>query len=116
MKKRVKSKALLKAEALHRAFLLKMGIQKRPKQHRPLDLEAFQPSKNLVPTSDRIPGGVTPKRDIATDHKWKKSAAEKPETVKAIQKKMTQIAPLWNKGAVQFITPGEDPKVLGRKV
>jgi hypothetical protein len=44
-------------------------------------------------------------------HKWKRGAEEKASTVKEIRKKASQIAPAYNKGALQYLpSAGTDEK------
>ena len=61
----------------------------------------------LPPTSDRIPGSA-PARDLMHAHKWKRGAKETEATVKEIHRKAGQIAPSYNKGALQYLPGGKD--------
>ena len=71
--------------------------------------------KVVSPTSDNlyVAGGY--KRTI-DDYKWRKGQTESKETIEAIERKKTRIAPLYNKGPAAYISDGEDLKTLGRKV
>jgi hypothetical protein len=111
-----KSARLLAAEAAHAEFLKSLGLNGAPLPPRLLVQEAYEASRGVPPRSDAIPGGPTGKRDLLLDHRWRRDAEEKPEIIAAIEEKARQVAPMWNKGAVQYITPGSDPKTIGRKV
>jgi hypothetical protein len=43
-------------------------------------------------------------------------AKESPEVREAIIEKSRRIAPAFNKGAVQYVTDGAEPKYIGRKI
>jgi hypothetical protein len=43
-------------------------------------------------------------------HKWKRGAEEKASTVKEIQRKVRQIGPAYNKGALQYLPSAGLPK------
>jgi len=55
----------------------------------------------------RIPGSA-PARDLMHAHKWKRGAEETQATVKEIRRKARQIAPAYNKGALQYLPDGKD--------
>jgi len=63
--------------------------------------------ETLPPTSDRIPGSA-PARDLMHAHKWKRGAEETEATVKEIRRKVGQIAPAYNNGALQYLPDGKD--------
>ena len=50
------------------------------------------------------------------DYKWRKDVTETSATIAEIEKKKSRVAPLYSKGATQYITDGADPKTIGRKV
>jgi hypothetical protein len=58
-----------------------------------------------APTSDRIPGSALAK-DLLHEHKWKAGAEETEATVREMRRKATQIAPAYNKGALQYLPNG----------
>jgi hypothetical protein len=53
-------------------------------------------------TSDRIPGSSS-HYDLMHAYKWRRDAREKESTVREIRRKATQIAPAYNKGALQYL-------------
>jgi|ERR1700704_612195 hypothetical protein len=68
----------------------------------PLAATPWKRRVTLPPTSDRIPGSA-PARDLMHGHKWKRGAQETEATVKEIRRKAGQIAPAYNKGALQYL-------------
>jgi hypothetical protein len=62
----------------------------------------------VVPTSDRIPGSAAAS-DLFHAHKWKQGVKETEATAKEMRRKSTQIAPAYNKGALQYL-PGDARK------
>ena len=58
-----------------------------------------------APTSDRIPGSA-PTRDLLHAHKWKQGVKETEATTREMRRKATQIAPAYNKGALQYLPGG----------
>jgi hypothetical protein len=74
----------------------------------PLEATSKQRAPKLVPTSDRIPGPV-PAKDLLHAHKWKPEAEETAATTKEMRRKAAQIAPAYNKGALQYL-PGRMDK------
>jgi len=65
---------------------------------------------NVAPTSNVITGSVFPKRDLLHDHKWKKDSTESKQTIEAINRKASSIAPAYSKGALQLPIESElDP-------
>ena len=116
MLKRVrKTEFQLKREATRSAARALAKTKKR------LGLGEPQPPKGIVPdplvaaslprrtrpapTSDRIPGSA-PLSDLLHAHKWKPGARETEATTHEMLRKATQIAPAYNKGAIQYL-PGE---------
>jgi hypothetical protein len=71
----------------------------------PLEAKSHRRTPNLTPTSDCVPGPVAAS-DLLHAHRWKRGAEETSETVKAMRKKATQIAPAYNKGALQYLPGG----------
>ena len=57
------------------------------------------------------------KRDKVNDHRWRKGAEEKPDTIKEIVNKSKRIRPQFNKGGYMFATDGdnEGPLTIYRK-
>src|SRR5262245_4708486 len=68
----------------------------------PLTATSWVRKPKVAPTSDRIPGSA-PVSDLIHAHKWKRGAEESEATVKEIRRKATQIAPAYNKGALQYL-------------
>lgn len=58
--------------------------------------------------------GICPKKD-AMAYMWKRGSEETQDTIREIEKKKKMIAPLFNKGGYQLITPETDSKTIGRK-
>lgn len=59
----------------------------------------------MTPTSDRIPG-LVPAKDLLHAHKWRRGAEETATTTKEMHRKTVQIAPAYNKGALQYLPGG----------
>lgn len=64
-------------------------------------------------TSNNIDGSCFKKDSLS--YKWKRGCEETAETIAEIESKKKRIAPLFNKGGLQYITPGNDAKTIGRK-
>lgn len=77
----------------------------------PLEARPFVRKPKPVPTSDRIPGSA-PAKDLLHAHKWKKGVEETEATQREMRRKATQIAPAYNKGALQYL-PHEGGKRTG---
>jgi hypothetical protein len=73
----------------------------------PLAAVTQRRAPKTVPTSDRIPGSALAK-DLLHEHKWKQGAEETDATVREMHRKATQIAPAYNKGALQYLPKGID--------
>lgn len=102
------NKRLQKAKAEHDQWLAKRGLlpaQVRARLGKPKPLSTWdakpmpKPNQSMVYTA-----GIN---DI-----WERirKGDEKPETIEAIKAKSRRIAPLFNKGAVQYV--GNDPDVI----
>ena len=68
----------------------------------PLAADTQRRTPKTAPTSDRIPGSA-PTKDLLREHKWKKGAEETEATVREMRWKAKQIAPAYNKGALQYL-------------
>src|SRR5262249_53283284 len=68
----------------------------------PLAATSWIRNPKTAPTSDRIPGSA-PVSDLMHAHKWKRGAEESEATVEEFRRKATQIAPAYNKGALQYL-------------
>ena len=55
-----------------------------------------------APTSDRIPGSAA-SSDLLHAHKWREGVRESETTTREMQRKARQIAPAYNKGALQYL-------------
>lgn len=112
-KRKSKSKKLAAAREEYKQFLASVGYTKR---RRPVaefpDLKVE--NRNVGELSNSIPGNGF-KRSV-DDWKWKRDRSESADTVKEIERKKKQVAPLWNKGATMYISDETDPTTLGRKV
>src|SRR5262249_11630373 len=73
----------------------------------PLAADTQRRTPKRAPTSDRIPGSALAK-DVLYEHKWKEGAEETEATVREMRRKATQIAPAYNKGALQYLPKGID--------
>src|SRR5262249_54480630 len=71
----------------------------------PLAALAQRRTPKTAPTSDRIPG-YAPGKDLLHEHKWKQGAEETEITVQEMRRKSKQIAPAYNKGALQYLPKG----------
>lgn len=67
-----------------------------------------------APLSNTIPGPAF--KSSVDDYKWKRDREEKRETILEIERKKQRVAPLYSKGAVQYISPKEDLTLMGKKV
>lgn len=114
----MKTEAQLKKEARERAV---RALQKTKKKlglgpmgplrgatRSPLATRAWERDPKPAPTSDRIPGPASAK-DLLHAHQWKRGAEETEATKKEMLRKATQIAPAYNKGALQYL-PSEGDK------
>jgi hypothetical protein len=109
---RRKSEAQIKKEAKQRAakalhstkqrYGLKEPAPLRGAVASPLHAQGSRRSPYLAPTSDRIPGSAA-SSNLLHDHKWKREAKENTATIAEIRRKATQIAPAYNKGALQYL-------------
>lgn len=106
-KKKSKSKKLEKAKKNHTKFLASMGISSAPKRRtegvQPLPDYSMDNSK-VAKTSDVIPAGTAPVKDILHDHLWKQGKREKSETLTAIAEKRARVGPAFNKGGLVYQT------------
>jgi len=99
----------------YQKFLKSKGYDASKKQRSPKLLESLFTDFEVKPgLSNSIPGNCY-KRSI-DDYKWKRGVVESKETATEIEAKSKRIAPLWNKGAAQYITPETDLESLGKKV
>jgi hypothetical protein len=112
-----KAKVSPEAKLKHQEFLKAMGYDSSKLDRGPKLLESlFSTDDKYIHsnTTNTIPGNCY-KRSI-DDYKWKRGVAETKETAQEIEAKAKRIAPLYNKGAAQYITPETDLKSLGKKV
>lgn len=114
-KRKSKSKKLAIATEQHRKFLASHGYHGKStvKIDTMPDLKVEQRA-GVAAVSNSIPSNGF--RRSVDDWRWKKDRAETSETIKEIERKKKQVAPIWNKGGVMYITEGTDPSTLGRKV
>lgn len=110
------SRAVREANERHRAWLKENNylVEGTRKSRKTLIVDA-EDDRKLPPLSNTVPHGVAAKRSI-DDHRWKRDLKESPQTIEAIEQKKKRIAPPYSKGAAQYITDGDDPKTLGKKV
>jgi len=72
----------------------------------PLAATTLPRRTKLPPTSDRIPGSA-PSRDLLHAHRWKQGLQETEATTQEMRRKARQIAPAYNKGALQYLPGGQ---------
>ena len=117
MKRRVlKTEYHLKREAKRRAARALAKIKERlglgePQPPRgivpdPLAATTLPRRTKLPPTSDRIPGSA-PSRDLLHAYRWKQGLQETEATTQEMRRKARQIAPAYNKGALQYLPGGQ---------
>ena len=114
-KKKPNTAAQRKADAEHEAWLKKRGIHPDQKSNREVVKENKLPdyrkdSRKVAPLGNNIAvrGGF---KTGVMDNLHK----EKPEVQKEILDKASRVMPLYNKGGLQFATPGTDIKMVGSK-
>jgi hypothetical protein len=81
----------------------------------PLQAQGKERNPRLAPTSDRIPGSAS-SSNLLHDYKWKRKAKETEVTVAEIRRKATQIAPAYNKGALQYLPSASRSDLTKRSV
>lgn len=111
-KKRKKSAKQLKADAEHNAWLKKRGLDRESVQAR---VEKEKPRAE-IPTYEytkiqysNVVGSGVQTGVMANLHK------EPAHVQKAILDKASRVMPLYNKGGLQFATPGTDMTMVGSK-
>jgi hypothetical protein len=114
-KARKPTQAMIESQRITQELLDKVGYRKPTKTSKKFSY-SLSVESNAAPLSNTIPGGIAAKRDLRTEHKWKRDCEEKPETIRAIEEKAMRVAPAYNKGAVQYITDQTDAKYIGRKI
>lgn len=65
----------------------------------------------IPPTSDVVDGEASARRNIFVDTRHESKAVRD-----AISAKAKRVAPLYNKGALQYVNDGDDKSALERKV
>lgn len=111
-KRKKPSVKLQRAKEDHLKYLASLGYTPGMRIERTAELPKYEYRRV---TSDRIPGGGGFKRSVE-DYKWKKDQEESAATIKEIERKKTRLVPAYNKGAVQYVTDGTDPRYIGKKV
>ena len=104
-KKEAKVKAARELEATKKRFGLGEPGPLKGLTSSPLEATTKQRKPRLTPTGDRIPG-LVPAKDLLHAHKWKRGTEETATTIKAMHRKAVQIAPAYNKGALQYLPGG----------
>ena len=87
-------------------------LKDKPRKERTLNIPERE-VKKLPPLSNSVGNGF--KRSVE-DYKWKRDREETVATIKEIERKKTRIAPIYSKGAAQYLTDGTDPATIGRKI
>ena len=106
-----------RAKSDHEAWLRKQGLHPdqlaaRKASNGPPKAEKTLPSYKVdqsIPLSNNIVDGGRVKGIMANLHK------EAPEVQKEIMYKASRCMPLYNKGGIQYATPGEDLTQIGTK-
>ena len=118
-RKRASAKTV-RANAEHAEWLKSVGYHGKRKNDSVdrsynLDIACYSVrTGNTVAPSNAIGNGF--KGRSVDDYKWRKDVTETSATIAEIEKKKSRVAPLYSKGATQYITDGADPKTIGRKV
>jgi hypothetical protein len=73
----------------------------------PLAVTTLPRQVKVAPTSNRIPGSAAA-RDLLHAHKWQQGVKETEATTREMQRKSTQLAPAYNKGALQYLPSGAE--------
>ena len=114
-KKRSNSKRLAEATAKHNAWLRERGLhpeqrtlQKAFKGKYQNDIPDYNVTNNSVQLSNSVGNGFK-KGIMANLHK------ESPAVQREILDKASRCMPLYNKGGLQYATPGEDMTQVGTK-
>ena len=110
--KRKPSLKQLRSRDEHLAYLKSLGYTPGMRIERTAELPTY--SYRRV-TSDAIPGGGGYKKSVE-DYKWRRDSEESRATIEEIERKKKCLAPLYSKGAVQYVTAGTDPRYIGKKV
>lgn len=103
-KKPKRSKAAYEMQAANDKLIQRLTSGSTVKSSKPQKLtqQPMDRKANVSPTSDRITGTVFAKRNITTDHKWRKDSVESKQTIEQIERKAGCIAPAFNKGGLQY--------------
>lgn len=115
-KKPANTAAQRKAQADHEAWLRKQGIHPDQLESRKKNFkkEAVKPIRDGMGPLPKLSNNLHVKggfRSTVMDNLHK----EKPEVQKEILAKASRLVPLYNKGAIQYASPGEDITKLGSK-
>jgi tRNA pseudouridine-54 N-methylase len=105
------SKKTLRLREERKAYF-KVILKDRPRKERTLNIPERE-VKKLSPLSNSVGNGF--KRSVE-DYKWKRDREETVATIKEIERKKTKVAPIYSKGAFQYLTDGTDPATIGRKI
>lgn len=105
-----KNKKNAKAQEQHKQWLAEKGLLNlKPVKRTDTFVESYE-SKSTVPLSNAVGNGY--KNDL-----WEKllKSKETEETLKEIKIKASRSMPLYNKGGLQYATPGMDLTTVGSK-
>ena len=83
-----------------------MTSRLKPKVKGPIDFPTLSTYKG--PELSNTIDGLCPRKDKLFESRWKRGAAEKPETVKAMQEKAKRIRPKYSKGNYAYATDGDN--------
>lgn len=98
----------------YQKFLKKFGAdKKRDKKIQVIDFPNYKyDTRNISPVSNSLGNGY--QKDIF-QYKWKRGSEESHETIREIENKAKQTAPIYGKGSYQYITPDTDLTKIGKK-
>ena len=105
------SKKVLRLREERKTFFSTI-LKDKPRKERTLNIPERE-VKKLPPLSNSVGNGF--KRSV-DDYKWKRDREETVATIKEIERKKTKVAPIYSKGAFQYLTDGTDPATIGRKI
>lgn len=94
-------------------FMKNMRVGVRDKSVSIINIPDYK-IENSIALSNSISGSCF-KKDFR-DYKWKRGKEESKETIQEIENKANRTAPMWNKGAYQFISSEEDLTKIGKKI
>ena len=110
----VANKRLIAAQAEHQKWLRKRGLTREQLGYKRVKsvinrIPDYKVEENL-PLSNGF--AKTPGKTTMMELRYKESPSVRAE----IEKKAMRIAPAYNKGNAQYVSDGDSPKYLGKKI